>query len=173
MKRNNKVLYEQIMRNVSREVKKALNENYVDNIASKIIKTIGNTFGNNKEFLNNVDTIMDTVKSYFINKVSNLPHTLDELIEALYKDFKAYGEFENLKTEHKFEFVKLKDGGEEYENYVDKCGIKNIIHLAKIKDYDMPEKIYEFKIEDVVDYFDGDFTETYLVLHDIFSHWFA
>ena len=30
MKRNNKALYEQIMRNVSKQVKKALNEEYCD-----------------------------------------------------------------------------------------------------------------------------------------------
>lgn len=32
MKRNNKALYEQIMRNVSKQVKKALNENNSNNL---------------------------------------------------------------------------------------------------------------------------------------------
>ena len=127
------------------------------------------------DFINNVDDIMDMVTSHFVNTAAYLPHTLDELIDALYNDYKSYGEWSDIKKNHTFEFVELDIDDEDYKESVKNSGIYDIIHLARKYrgPRGTPEIFYEFKIEDLVKYYDGDYAKTYLALHDIFSTWLA
>ena len=79
MKRNNKALYEQIMRNVSREVKKALNESlqeesFIDsNVPSQENKDIAN------DFINKIESIYETLAKEIRQEPYGLPTISIEL----------------------------------------------------------------------------------------------
>lgn len=66
MKRNNKALYEQIMRNVSREVKRTLNENLENN---EIIKKLCSCF-NQLYVTYNIDISSPEFKEYIDSALS-------------------------------------------------------------------------------------------------------
>ena len=94
MRRNNKALYEQIMRNVSREVKKVLNEDYEDINIDNIQQIVDNIVAKRQQIMNQCTLPKDWFESCFECAVciDDVNDSLDTFIGYSYEAPKNFAE---------------------------------------------------------------------------------
>lgn len=94
MRRNNKALYEQIMKSVSREIKKALNEDYEDINMDDIQQIVDNIVAKRQQIMNQCTLPKDWFESCFecVVTIDDVNDSLDTFIGYSYEAPKNFAE---------------------------------------------------------------------------------
>jgi len=88
-------------------------------------------------------------------KIGFSKEEINELAKKLYQKFgRQYGEFENIKNDHKFHFCVMSDDTDELD-YYKKIIPKEIFDTAEIEESNQGagETFYYFKLDDIIVYY--------------------